>query len=162
MSNQKPNAFDEPILKHKKGLKLDNKSSTVKPAEPNGKDVFDEKAQAVISQYEAYKQRMFDLTTKFKSFIEDKVLPENKTIITKDLEKEVLNNLANLGSDIDADENQPVGGGVLLCRLAMGHMLIQRDIINSLAFKVEKLERRIALLEASKKQDIDIQTNENR
>lgn len=160
MSNTKSN--DEPILKHKKGLKIDNTSSTVKSAEPNGKDVFDERAQAVILQYEAYKQRMFDLTTKFKSFIEDKVLPENKTIITKELEKEILNNLANLGSEIDVDENQPVGGGVLLCRVVMGHMLIQRDIINSLAFKVEKLEKKIIILEASNKQDVNFPPNTNR
>lgn len=140
----------------KKGVKISNKDSTVPQPKSSGKAVFEGRAENAFSTYEEYKQRTWDLSTKYKSFIEDKILPENKSIITRELEKEVLDKLVALASDMNADEYQPEGiGSVALNMLLMKCMLIQRDTINSLAYKVQKLERETVEIKSAVKKSND-------
>lgn len=133
----------------KKGIKLDNSKSSIQP-KPNQAAIFDEKAKEAFSKYEDYKQRTWDLSTKFKAMIEDKILPENKSILSKDIEAEVINKLVALASDMNEDENQPESiGSTALSMLLMKMLLVQRDTINSILFKFDKLEK--SLLKDDKK-----------
>lgn len=135
---------DEKSIPQKKGVKLSNKNSTI-PQPQNNRESFEEAATKAFSTYEDYKQRTWDLSLKFKSFIEDKSLPSNKSILSKDLEKEVLDNLVKLASEMNADENQPEGiGSIAMGMLMMKMMLLQRDTINSLSHKLEKLEKTLS------------------
>lgn len=125
----------------KKGLKITNENSTVPTPKTNQSALFEEKAKEVYSKYEEYKHRTWELSTKFKSMIEDRVLPENKSIISKDIENETLNKLITLASEMNEDDNQAEGiGSTALSMLVMKMLLIQRDTINRLMFKIEKLE----------------------
>lgn len=128
----------------KTGLKIDNTASSVpRPKVPDAQ-VFDAKATAAFEKIQGYKQRMWDLSAKFKSFVEDKILPVNKTSISKDLENEVLQQLIVAASEMNEDETQPESlGATALCMLLMKMTLLQRDIINDLAYKVDKLEKRL-------------------
>jgi hypothetical protein len=132
----------------KKGLKINNQRSSVPQPKVNNTAVFNEQAKEVFLQYEDYKQRTWELSTRFKSMIEDKTLSENRTIISKDLEKEVLDKLVALSSEMNSDDNQPEGiGSIALSMLILKMLLLQRDTINSLAYKVDRLEKNNSKLE---------------
>jgi hypothetical protein len=126
----------------KRGLKIDNSNSSIPVPKTNRTEEFNEQANAVHSKNEEYKQRAWDLSPKFKSIIEDRTLIENKSPVSKNLEQEVLNNLVQLASEMNLDANQPEGrGSVVLSMLLMKMLLVQRDIINSLAYKINTLEK---------------------
>lgn len=128
----------------KKGLKIDNTNSSVPAPKPDTSAAFNTKAAEVHSKYEDYKHRAFELSSKFKSMIQDKTLIENKSILSKDIEIEVLSKLIGLASDMNGDDDQPEGiGSNAMEMLFMKMLLIQRDTINHILFKLEKLEKSI-------------------
>src|SRR5258706_9823228 len=125
----------------KKGVKLTNENSSIK-APINNAAAFDKAANEIYSKYEEFKQRTWDLGLKFKSFLLDTMLVENKTEISKSLENEIINKLISLSLEINEDDTRPQGeGSSSICMLLMKCMLHQRDIINGLAYKIDKLEK---------------------
>ena len=140
-------AFDNKGPREKRpGVKIDNKNSTVSPAKVPTSIAFEKKADEAFAKVEDYKQRMWDLSAKYKILIEDRILPINKTLITKDFEGEVLNKLITLASEMNDDGTQPESlGATALCMLLMKMNLVQRDMINELAYKVDKLERNVSV-----------------
>lgn len=122
------------------------KENPVVPGANNAqiKAKFENQADAKHSAIEYYKQEIWDLSIKYKSFIESKVLPENRGPIAINVEKEVLDKLVQLAIDMNEDELHQQGvGSTALCMLLMKCMLIQRDIVNTLYFKVEQLEKKV-------------------
>lgn len=133
--------FDDRGPIKKKGLKVNNEASSVRP-QPNQTAVFEEQARKAFSKYEEYKERTWDLSLKFKGMIEDRIHPDNRSPISKNIEKETLDKLVALASEMNEDDNQPEGiGSTALCMLLMKMLLIQRDTISALAFKIDKLEK---------------------
>lgn len=107
------------------------------------KNNFEKKADDKFSKIEDYKQQMWDLSVKYKSIIQSKLLPENKGPISLNVEKEILDKLVQLATDMNEDETQPESiGSTALCMLLMKCMLLQRDEINQLYFRVEQLEKK--------------------
>lgn len=138
----------------KRGVKLNNDNSTVPKPKQDTSALFNKQADEVFSKIEDFKKRSFELGSKFKAIIEDKKLSVNKTQINKDLEQEVLNNLVILANDMNADENQPEGvGSVAVSMLLMKMLLIQRDSINDLSFKVETIEKALNVFLSEKKEN---------
>lgn len=130
---------ETPPVSRKIGVK--KKSSTAQQ-NIDRKAEFDKQADAHFSQLEEYKKQIWDLSVKYKSFIESQVLPENKGPISTGVEKEVLDKLINLASQMNEDANQPEGiGSIALCMLLLKCMLIQRDAINALSFEVTQLKK---------------------
>lgn len=124
------------------GLKIDNSQSSIKTTLENDPKSFDQKATEVYNKIQAYKERVWDLSGKFKAIIEDQTLSINKTSITKDLEKEIIDKLVALASEMEADETQPIGlGPIALSVLIMKMLIIQRDKINDLSFQLSKIEK---------------------
>jgi len=124
------------------GVKKDN---PIIPGENSAKikNNFENQADAQYAKIEGYKQQIWDLSIKYKSFIENKTLVANRGPIAVNLEKEVLDKLAQLATDMNEDETQMQGvGNTALCMLLMKCMLVQRDIINNLSFKIEQLEKK--------------------
>lgn len=122
------------------GLKINNAQSEVKSSAVPDKDSFDEKATNAYNRIQSYKERVWDLSGKFKTLIEDKTLAANKTTIIKDLEKEIIDKLVALASEMEADETQPVGlGSIALSVLLMKMLLLQRDRINNFEFEISKI-----------------------
>jgi len=131
----------------RKGLKVDNQNSSIPQPKPNTTAAFNEQADKAFNKIEEYKQRSFELGSKFKAIIADKRLASNKTQINKDIEMETLSNLTILANDINSDENQPEGaGGVALAMLMMKILLIQRDTMNEIDYKLERLEKALNVL----------------
>lgn len=126
----------------RKGLKINNENSTVPAPTPDRSAVFEEQAKKAFSKYEEYKERTWDLSVKFKSMIEDRIHPDSRSPISKNIEKETLDKLVSLASEMNEDDMQPEGiGSTALCMLLMKMVLIQRDTISALAFKIDKLEK---------------------
>jgi hypothetical protein len=135
----------------KKGIKINNENSSVPSPKPDASAVLDEQAKKAISKYEDYKQRTWELSTKFKGMVEDKTLSDNKSVLTRGIETEVLNKLVVLASEMNEDDTQPEGiGSTALSFLLMKMILLQRDTINALLYKVEKLEKSKAHPESNK------------
>jgi hypothetical protein len=128
----------------KKGLKLNNaNSSVVKPLPPQSIES-EKQASIAFAKDSEYKNRFRELSVKMKAIMEDTVLVENKSIISKDLEKETATKLIMLANEMDEDESQPnVEGTRGIVMLLIRCMMIQRDSINSLAHKVFTLEQQI-------------------
>lgn len=131
----------------RRGLKINNEASTLPPPKVNPTSAFNEKADQAFNRDQEYKAKAAELGTKYRSFLEDKILPENKTLINKDIEQETVNKLILLANEMNNDEIQPEGiGGVVLSILLMKMLLVQRDTINSLAYKIDKLEKSMNVL----------------
>jgi|ERR1019366_2748170 hypothetical protein len=138
--------FEDKINQKQKGLKINNNASSIPIPKASNAAAFEEKAKESFESQEAYKNRMQELVPRFRSMIEDKILPQNKSLISKDLEQEVLNKLITVASEMNEDEAQPEAiGAVSLSMLLMKMLLLQRDIINNLSFKVERLEKNVLL-----------------
>lgn len=133
---------DEKIPK-KKGLKINNLNSSAPPPKPDTSVLFDKQADLAHSKYEEYKKRTWELSTKFKSMIEDRTLIGNKSILSKEIELETLSKLVSLSSEMNEDDNQPESvGSTAMTFLIMKMLLLQRDVINDLIYKLDKLEKK--------------------
>lgn len=118
--------------------------SSNQPSKSEIRNNFEKKADTEFEKVEDYKQQMWELAVQFRSFIENKTLPENKGPIASNLEKEILDKLVQLATDMNEDELQPQGiGSTSLCMLLMRCMLKQRDTINQLSYELSKLDRKV-------------------
>jgi hypothetical protein len=127
---------------NKTGLKINNQASTVPHVQKPTQADFDEKANEAFHKYEDMKKRGWELAFKFRDQVLDKTLHINKGPIVENLENEVIDQLYKLSIDMNDDDNRPEGeGSSTMCALLMRCMLKQRDIINELAFKIDKLEK---------------------
>jgi hypothetical protein len=128
--------------RNKKSLKINNQASSVMKPAPKVSDDVHKKATAALARNDEYKTRLMDLSIKLKAMMEDKTLTENKSSISKDIEKDTANKIVALAADIDLDEDQPYSEGSRgMCFLLLKFMIMQRDTLNALAFKLEKLEK---------------------
>lgn len=134
--------FDSKGPIKKKSLKFDNQNSTVPVPKLSQAAIFEEQAKKAYSTSEEFKQRSLDLTSKFKLMIEDKILPDLKSPLTKGIESETMSKLLAFAIDLNEDVNEREGmGSSVLAFLALKMLLVQRDTINILQYKVDKLER---------------------
>jgi hypothetical protein len=73
----------------------------------------------------------------------DKTLPDNKGPAKKDMEKQVIKQLVDLGLQLNNDQNKPEGiGSIGLINLTMQLMLEQRNRINELEHKLHYFMKR--------------------
>ena len=127
------------------GLKIDNSKSSVEPPKTPTSEVFEQKANEALKRIEGYKKRFWELSGQFKAMITDRVLVDNKSPIAKNIEGEVLNNLVQVASEMNADATQPEGfGSITLDMLLMKMLLLQRDTINAMAYKISELEKTVS------------------
>jgi hypothetical protein len=126
----------------KTGLKINNSTSSVPQPPRQSQADFDSKANQTFNKLEDIKKRGWDLASKFRDQVLDKTLNVNKGPIVKNLEDEVVDQLFHLASEMNEDDNFIDGeGSNTICSLLMRCMLKQRDVINELAYKIDRLEK---------------------
>lgn len=132
-----------PPRQPKKGMRINNAASTApRPPEPIDTKAFEKDATEAFRRGEDYKQRFWDLSQKLKSIMLDQTLSENRTSITKDLEMQSIRALMSLAQEMDDDEQQANSEGTRgMAMLLLKFLLMQKDTINQLAYRVEQLER---------------------
>jgi hypothetical protein len=82
--------------------------------------------------------KVSELGVKFKNFINDKTLKQNKSQAKINEEKLVIKELSDIAVLLNSDQNQPEGiGSVGISVLLMQLILLQRDKINELEHIIE-------------------------
>jgi hypothetical protein len=135
--------FDDKKVTFKKGSKLTNQNSSAPvPPKTSSQEALDTAAKVVFDRKQEYKNKIVELSTQFKVILSDQTLPINRTAISKNLEQELKNKLILLANEMNNDINQGESdGSIFLSVLTLSSLLIQRDKINDLAFRLEQLEK---------------------
>ncbi len=160
-------SFDEDekeIPRSKVGIKL-NKSGSIFakiPKKPSPQE-FEKKADESNDRQEDYKTRGADLAVKYKSVLQDKTLSQNKTSIVLEIEQKVLQDLVALAQEMNVDQDETEGQGSLaVSAIALKCILLQRDKINNLDFKLEKMEKELKSLVKNTNSSLNNEKEENK
>ena len=114
-----------------------------KPKKPSQED-FDNKVQKIQETNSGYKAKAADLALQFRKLLEDKTLLQNKNVFARELEKEILTNMAELAIEINNDPHEQEGMGSLgWVILLLKTVLSQRDRINNLEYTISLLDKKI-------------------
>ena len=134
----------------KKGLKINNDASiaNVLPTTPSKKE-FETEARKVNETLNSYNDRALKLAIDFRRIMNDTTLPQNRNVLSKELEREIITNLMQLAIDINTDQYEKDGmGSVGVEALIMNQLLTLRDRNNFLEFTLEQLTRKMKEMEA--------------
>ena len=124
------------------------------PRKPTPQE-FQQKVQEGQETLAGYKRRAAELFVQFQKSMGDKTLAQNRNIFNRETEKEMLQNMLHLASEINNDPNEQEGMGSLTwITLLLKMCLAQRDRMNELEFALESYQRKssAALTEAVKKE----------
>ena len=126
-----------------------------KPRKPTPQE-FQQKVQIAQENMAGYKKRAAELFVSFSKIMGDKTLPENKNLLQQETENEVLQNLIQLATDINNDDNEPEGlGSLTLITVLFRACVLQRDKINQLEYNTFILQKKLepaAITELVKKE----------
>jgi len=114
-----------------------------KPKPPTQQE-FEKKVQEVQEQSSAYKRRAADLFMQFNKTLMDKTLPQNRNVFNIETEKEMLQNMLQLATEINNDSNEQESmGSLTLITLLFKACLAQRDRINQAEYSIDVLSKKI-------------------
>lgn len=140
------NAFKDDSIqieeKKNQGLKISNKKSMFdqEKAKVSQSD-FEEAVSEFKQKDNDIRNKIADLSIKYKSFFNDKTLKKNQSVIKRELEQGTIRELSEIATQLNMDQSKPEGiGSVGLATLLMQVVLVQRDTINDLAYQVAKLK----------------------
>lgn len=116
------------------------------PKKPSQQD-FNEKVHQVQDQANSYKLTGATLAKEFMDLVQDKTLNRNKSVIVKELEKELLSKMINFASTVNKDPNEEEGvGSLAIIALLLKTVLIQKNAINDLEYSNSLHEKKITEL----------------
>lgn len=114
---------------------------------PPSQQEFQQKIHGAQEKSSGYKQTASQLFIRFLKSIADKTLTQNKNIFSSEKEQETLQELIQLGMDVNNDpleENNGMGS-LTLITLLFKTCLAQRDKINDLEYAVSVLQKKTDL-----------------
>lgn len=115
------------------------------PKKPTQED-FEKAVSTSQNRINNNKQKAAELALEFKKILEDKTLPQNKNIFSKEIEKEVLTKMVQLAVEINNDPDEAQGMGSLSwITLLLKIVLSQKDRINLLEYNLSLLDKKIEL-----------------
>ncbi len=115
-----------------------------KPKPAQTQQEFEKKVQEVQEQSSAYKRRAADLFVQFNKTLMDKTLPQNRNVFNVETEKEMLQNMLQLATEINNDPNEQESmGSLTLITLLFKACLAQRDRINQTEYSIDVLNKKI-------------------
>lgn len=124
------------------------------PKKPTQQE-FQQKVQEGQETQAGYKRQAAELFVQFQKAMSDKTLAQNRNIFNRETEKEMLQNMLMLATEINNDPNEQEGMGSLTwITLLLKMCLMQRDRMNELEYALEAYQKRssTALTEAVKKE----------
>ena len=130
-------------IKYNDGVKLSGKKSIFSETNKVKKTVadFDQEVNNYKKNDLETKNKIMKLVTSYVSLIKDQKLEENKSNIDADNESDIINELKDMALQLDNDQSKPEGvGSVGLAGMLLKVNLLQRDKINELSYKLNKLE----------------------
>jgi hypothetical protein len=106
-------------------------------------------AKEVHERSQELNERAINLSKKFIEIMKDTTLAENKGGIAKNFEGQIVSDLANLGMEINNDQTKDEGeGSIGLIVLLFKTVISQRNRINSLEYKLQKLEKNFSIVQS--------------
>lgn len=146
---------------NKKGVKLDASKSII-TNKVKEKELFEQKAIEANKNLAQANSKAAQLVKNFWVILKDTELQENKGPLSKNIEKEALNNLIEYARSLNNDENQMEDslGSISLITLLFKSVLYQKDLLNNANYEINNLKENIELLKnelrdgLSKKVDI--------
>lgn len=129
-----------------KGLKVDSSKSMFKSTklEESSSESFEEEIKEYENKERVLANRTLESSMKFRDVLNDKTLLENKPQKDKYYEKEIMRELCQVALEMNNDENKPEGAGsVGLHGLILNMLLLQRNTINELHYKIFKLTKKV-------------------
>ena len=111
---------------------------------PPSQQEFQQKVQQSQETLAGYKKRAAELFVLFQRAMSDKTLAQNRNIFNMETEKEMLQNMLQLATEINNDPNEQEGmGSLTLITLLLKTCLAQRDKVNELEFAVSQLSKKL-------------------
>lgn len=145
--------FDDPKdFKPNRGLKemAGSKSMFDGKPRPPSKQEFEQRVQDTQEKASGYKKRAADLFVQFNRAMADKTLPQNRNVFNNESEKEMLQNILQLGEDVNIDPNEKEGmGSLTILTLLLKTCMVQRDRINELEYAMGLLSKRLDMTAVS-------------
>lgn len=121
------------------------------PKKPTQED-FDGTVKRIQERASQHKSKAADLAMQFNKSMSDKTLAQNRNPFQKELEKDLLQQMAQLAIDINNDPNEKEGMGSLSwIILLLKTCFAQRDKINQLEYAVSQMEKITKALDPGKK-----------
>lgn len=132
-----------------KGVKLKSENSQFTKTTEQ-KQQFEDDADAFMAQKRERNKQALTLAQRFIEIVRDKTLIENKTLMAKQFEQEVCSDLVWLCLDINEDDSEREGmGSAAMINLLLKVVLNQRDMLNSVGYKITQLEKQLSSLAGS-------------
>lgn len=114
------------------------------PKKPTQEDL-DRRVKDMQDRDSSFKSRTAELAVKFRKIMEDKTLPQNKSIFVVEMEKEVLSSILQLAAEVNnhPDEIEGMGSLSWIAQL-FKTCLAQRDRMNKFEYALEQLSKKSA------------------
>lgn len=104
---------------------------------------FQQKVQDSQETLAGYKRRAAELFVAFQRAMNDKTLAQNRNIFNLETEKEMLQRILQLATEINGDPNEQEGmGSVTVITLLLKTCMSQRDRMNELEFALSQLQKK--------------------
>lgn len=118
-----------------------------KPKLPSQQE-FEQKASEINNKLINYRQMTAEMGLKFKKIVLDKTLPQNKSVLVIDMERELLKDMMKLASQINNDENEKEGEGSLGWIAVLFTTALQyRDRCNVLEYELSNIKAAVNSLQ---------------
>lgn len=124
------------------------------PKKPTQADL-DRKVQQIQERASGYKLKVSEFAIAFNGAVKDKTLRQNKNIIQRDMERELIDEMIKFAFQVNEDPNEQEGAGsVSLILLLLQANLFHRDRINELEHNQAQMQKKIDVL-SKEIQDLD-------
>lgn len=126
-------------------LKIDNKKSMFAslPKKQNPAE-FQKQVQETQEQVMEYESEAAQLAVLFQKLLEDKVLPENKSSINIESERDLISKIVDIAIKLNNDGEELEGmGSVGISLMLFKAVLYQKDKINRLEYNLVQAEKKI-------------------
>lgn len=137
---------DEPKeFKPKIGLKKQGAKSMFegKPRPPTQQE-FEQQVQQTQDRLSGYNKRAADLFLQFNKAMSDKTLPQNRNSLNNEIEKELLQNMVQLATEINNDPAEKEGMGSLTWIILLFKTCFsQRDRLNEMEYTLSSLQKKL-------------------
>ena len=114
-----------------------------RPKRPTQQE-FQQKVQQSQETLTGYNKRAADLFVQFQRSMSDKTLPQNRNVFLAETEKEMLQNMLQLATEINGNPDEQEGMGSLTwIILLFKTCLAQRDRMNEMEFALVTLQKKL-------------------
>lgn len=118
------------------------------PKKPNQQD-FDKRVKSSQEKILGYKSSAGELSKKYINLLQDKTLKQNKSLLVRQMEQEIIASMVQLAIDINNDPQEQEGMGSLSwVTLLLKVCLSQNLRMNELEYNISLLENKIKQLES--------------